>query len=188
VRFVLQPSDASIFVSDEAGRDVCWVEGPTGRLGRWSVRDLAGAELASVRQHGSPFQHRFGIYASGRRVATLEEQPAGRLPRAAAALRNAVLGAPRRIRYAVDVVGGEPLRIEGDPMALEYAFLRRGREVATVSAYWLTGALTWGATVTLAGPDDTLVLLAAAATIEIAWGRLGPRSSQPAPVLSAARR
>jgi uncharacterized protein YxjI len=184
---VLQPSDPDIFITDEAGRDVYWVQGPTGRLGCWSVRDLAGGELASIRQHGSPFLHRFGIYVSGRLLATLSEQPASRLPRAAVALRNAVLGAPHQIRYAVDVVGAAPLRIEGDAAALQYTFLHGERQVATISASWLAGSATLGATVDLGDLHDALVVLAATATIEISWGRLGQRPSQPGRVPFPAR-
>jgi uncharacterized protein YxjI len=179
VRFVLQPSDLDIFVSDEAGRDVCWVRGPAGRVGRWSLRSLAGDELATVRQHGSPFLPRFAIDAPDGPRAELRELPVGRAPRVLAALRNALAGAPARVRYALEVAGEDPLRVEGDASALEYAFVRGGRPAATVSAYWLAGAGTWGATVTVAVADDLdpLLVLAAAATIEISWGRSGRRDA-----------
>jgi len=177
VRFVLQPSDLDIFVSDESGRDLCWVRGPTGRVGRWSLRSLAGDELATVRQHGSPFLPRFAIDAPDGPLAELRELPAGRTPRVLAALRNALAGAPARVRYALEVAGEQPLRVEGGASALEYAFVRGGRPAATVSAYWLAGAGTWGATVTVADDLDPLLVLATAATIEIAWGRSGRRDA-----------
>jgi uncharacterized protein YxjI len=181
VRFVLQPSDLDVFVSDESGRDVCWVQGPTGRVGRWSLRSLAGDELATIRQHGSPFLPRFSIQAPDRSSAELRELPVGRGPRVLAALRIALAGAPARVRYALEVAGEEPLRVDGDASALEYAFVRGGRPAATVSAYWLAAAATWGATVTVADDLDPLVVLAATATIEIAWGRSGRRHAlQPA--------
>jgi uncharacterized protein YxjI len=182
VRFVLQPSDLDIFVSDEAGRDVCWVRGPAGRVGRWSLRSLAGEELATVRQHGSPFLPRFAVDGPGGPLAQLRELPVGRAPRALAALRNALAGAPARVRYALEVAGEGPLRVEGDAGALEYAFVRGGRPVATVSTYWLAGAGTWGATLTVADGLDPLVALAATATIEISWGRSGRRQALPASV------
>jgi len=185
VRFVLQPSDLDIFVTDESGRDVCWVQGPNGRAGCWSLRSLGGDELATVRQRGSPFLPRFAIHASDRLRAELREQPAPHVPRVLAALRNALAGAPSRVRYALDVVGEEPLRIEGDATALEYAFVRGGRAAATVSAYWLAAAATWGATVTVVDDLDPLIVLAATATIEISWGRTGRlhslRSRVPSP-------
>jgi uncharacterized protein YxjI len=186
VRFVLQPSDLDVFITDGSGRDVCWVQGPSGRVGCWSLRSLAGEELATIRQYGSPFLPRFAIHASGQLRAELREQPARHIPRAAAALRNALVGAPSRIRYALDAVGEEPLRIEGDAAALEYVFAGRDRPAATVSAYWLPASAAWGATVTVDDPDP-LVILAAAATIEISWGRMGHRLSRRSRVPSPSR-
>jgi uncharacterized protein YxjI len=176
VRFVLQPGDPDIFITDEAGRDVYWVKGPTGRVGCWTLRDLADGEVATIRQHGLLFLHRFGIYQQERPLAELREQPERHLPRAVAALRNALVGTPSRTRYTLDVVGAAPLRIDSDAMALEYAFTREGRPAATVSAYWLASSATWGVTVALGDPSDALVVLAATATIEIGWGRMGQRS------------
>jgi uncharacterized protein YxjI len=184
VRFVLQPSDPDIFVTDETGRDVYWVKGPTGRVGRWTLRDLAGGEVAAVRQHGGPFLHRFGIYQHERPIAELREEPGRQLPRAVAALRNALAGTPPRISYTIDVAGRTPLRIDSDAMALEYAFTREGRPAATVSAYWLASSGTWGVTVTVADANDAVVVLAATATIEIGWGRMGQRSSRRSRVAS----
>jgi len=150
VRFVLQPSDPDIFITDEAGRDVYWVKGPTGRVGCWTLRDLADGEVATIRQHGGPFLPHFGIYQHERPLAELRERPDRHWPRAAAALRNALAGAPPRTRYTLDVAGQAPLRIDSDAMALEYAFTREGRPAATVSAYWLAPSGTWGVTVTVA--------------------------------------
>lgn len=178
MRFVLQPSDPDIFITDEAGRDVYWVKGPTDRLGCWTLRDLAGEEVATIRQHGLPFLHRFGIYQHERPLAELREQPDRRLPRAAAALRNALAGTPPRTRYTLEVVGEAPLRVDSDAMALEYTFIRDGRPAATVSAYWLVPSAAWGVAVTLDDARDALVVLAATATIEIGWGRMG-RPSAP---------
>jgi uncharacterized protein YxjI len=188
LRFVLQPSDRDIFVSDESGRDVCWVQGPDGRVGRWSLRSLAGDELATVRQHGSPFLPRFAIDAPDRPRAELRELPVGRGLRALAALRNALAGAPARVRYALEVAGEQPLRVEGDANALEYALVRGDRPAATVSAYWLAGAGTWGATVTVADDLDPLLALVVTATIEIAWGRTGRRHALSPSVLSPSPR
>ncbi len=177
MRFVLQPSDPDIFITDEAGRDVYWVKGPTGRVGCWTLRDLADGEVATIRQHGGPFLPHFGIYQHERPLAELRERPDRHLPRAAAALRNALAGAPPRTRYTLDVVGQAPLRIDSDAMALEYAFTREGRPAATVSAYWLAPSASWGVAVTVGDADDALVVLAATATIEISWGRMGHRSA-----------
>jgi uncharacterized protein YxjI len=177
VRFVLQPSDPDIFVTDERGRDVYWVKGPTGRVGSWTLRDLAGGEVAAVHQHGGPFLHRFGIYQHERPLAELREEPGHQFPRALAAVRNALAGTPPRIGYTVDVAGQAPLRIDGDAMALEYGYTREGRPAATVSACWLAPSGTWGVTVTVADANDAVVVLAATATIEISWGRMGQPSS-----------
>jgi uncharacterized protein YxjI len=187
VRFVLQPCDSDVFITDEAGRDVYWVQGPTGGVGRWWLRDLAGGELAAVRQHGSPFLHRFGISTAGRRRAELREQPAPHVPRAVAALRNAIMGAPARTRYTLDVVGEGPLRIVGDATALEYGFLRGAEPVATVSALWMAPSASWGVSVTLGDTQDAVLLLAATATIEIGWGRMGRRAARPAVPLPSRR-
>jgi uncharacterized protein YxjI len=75
------------------------------------------------------------------------------------------------------VVGQAPLRIDSDAMALEYAFTREGRPAATVSAYWLAPSASWGVAVTVGDAEDALVVLAATATIEISWGRMGHRSA-----------
>ena len=179
MRFVLQPSDADVFVTDEAGRDVYWVEGPRGGVGRWTLRDLAGAELATVRQHGLPFLPRYPVSRGGRPLAQIREQPPRGVPRAALAVRNALLGAPPRARYGVDVVGAAPLRVDGDAAALEYAWLRGDRPAATVSARWLAAAATWGVTVAVDDPRDALLVLAATATVEIGWGRMGRPQPQP---------
>ena len=176
VRFELQPSYPDIFVTDEAGRDAYWVHGPTGRVGRWSLRSLAGGELAAVLQHGSPFLQRFGIYQRGRLLAVLRELPSPHVPRLAAAAWNALAGAPRRIRYAVDTCEGELLWVEGDATRLEYGFTRAGRRTATVSTRWLASAAACGVAVTLADPADTLLVLAATAAIESSWGRMRYRA------------
>jgi uncharacterized protein YxjI len=186
VRFVLQPSDADIFITDAVGRDAYWVQGPTERVGRWSLRDLGGGELAAIRQHGSPFLPWFGIDVPGRPRAELRERAPRGVPRAAAALWNALVGAPSRIRYTLET-GGQPLRVEGDAAALEYAFLRGRRRVATASARWMAPSAAWGVAVDLDDAADALLVLAAAATIEISWGRMGREAPRRPRVPSRSR-
>ena len=190
VRFGLEPSPPNlVLVTGEDGRDVCWLEGAAGGVGRWWLRDLAGQELLALRQHGSRFLPWFGIYRQGRLAAAVRELPPAGVPRPLAALWTALAGSPRRLRYAIDT-GGVHLRVDADPMALEYGVTASGRRVATVSARWFGSVPGGGVSLEVEPGQDAMLLLAATAAIEASWGRLrgGAPHVQARPVPAAIHR
>ena len=172
-QFVLRSDFPNIFITDEDGRDRYWVRsGVAQRLGLWSLRDLTGHELVSVQQQTSWPLPAYGVYRTGELAATVHEAPGPRAARWREAIRIRVLGAPAGLRYTVHLPGAQDLDVASDPEAVEYHFTRAGRQVATVALQWLAWAPTLGLSVRIAQGEDAALILALAAMIESAWGRL----------------
>jgi uncharacterized protein YxjI len=172
-QFVLRPASPDIYVTDQDGRDRYWVRsGVAERVGLWSLRDLAGDELVGVRQEQSWPLPGYGVWRGGERVATVREAPGAATARWRAAIRTILAGAPAGLRYVVEAPGAEPLEVAAEPEAVEYQFTRAGRPAATVGLRWLSWAAAFGLGVCVADSEDTPLILAVAAMIESAWGRL----------------
>ncbi len=172
-QFVLRPQFPDIFVTDQDGRDLYWVRSAVAdRLGLWSLRDLTGQELLSVRQEKSWPLPSYGVHRDGERVATVHEAGASASARWRDAIRTIVAGTPARLHYTVVTSAAERLDVAADPKAVEYDFTRTDRAVAVVGLQWLSWAATFGLCVSVADGEDALLLLALAAMIESAWGRL----------------
>jgi uncharacterized protein YxjI len=172
-QFVLRSDFPNVFITDEDGRDLYWVRsGVAQRLGLWSLQDLAGHELVSVRQEQSWPLPSYGVYRAGERVATVREAPGPAAARWRGAIRTLVMGTPARLRYTLQAPGAERLEVSTDPRAVEYHFTRAGRHAATVALQWLAWAPTFGLGLRVAEGEDSLLILTITAMIESAWGRL----------------
>jgi uncharacterized protein YxjI len=175
-QFVLRPASPDIYVTDQDGRDRYFVRSRVAeRIGLWSLRDLAGNELVSVRQDETWPLPSYSVWRGGERVAMVREGPGPATGRWRAAIRTVVAGTPARLRYVVEAPGAERLEVAADPGAVEYQLTRAGSPaatVATVGLRWLSWAATFGLGVSVADGEDAPLVLAVAAMIESAWGRL----------------
>jgi uncharacterized protein YxjI len=138
-------------IKDEGGRDVFLVDGKAFSLGKQlSIQDMAGNELASIRQKLLSWGPTYEIYGRGELRAVVKK----------------ALFTLLQCRFSVDVPGPDDLEATGDLFDHEYSFTRGGRTVATVSKKWFSWADSYG--VDIAEGEDEILILASAVVIDLA--------------------
>ena len=138
-------------IRDERGRDVYFVDGRALSIGdRLSFRDMAGNELADIRQKLLAWGRTYEIHRDGALVAVVKK----------------AMFTLFRHRFSVDVPGPDDLEAEGDFIDHEYQFRRGERVVATVSKRWFAWRDTYG--IEVADGEDDLLILASAVVIDMA--------------------
>jgi uncharacterized protein YxjI len=130
------------FIRDDQGRDVFLVDGKALALSdQLSFRDLAGRELAFIRQKLLSWGPTYEIYRDGELAAVVKKE----------------LFTFFSCRFTVDVPGPDDLQATGNFTDHEYVFTRGGGTVATVSKEWFSWSDTYGVDVA-DGEDDVLIL------------------------------
>jgi uncharacterized protein YxjI len=133
-------------IKDENDNDQFLVNGKVFAIGdQLSFTDLAGNELAFIRQKLFAWGKTYEIYHNQQLFAVVKEN---------------WLPLPS-YRFTVDVgadgAGPGDMEIQGSFGAHEYTFTEAGRQVATVSRSWFTLADTYGVDVAT-GTDPVLIL------------------------------
>jgi uncharacterized protein YxjI len=137
-------------IQDEYGRDVFFVDGKAISIGdKLSFQDMAGNELASIKQKLIALRPTYEIYRDGQHAATV----------------NKALFSLFRDRFSIDVPGPDDLEARGSFLDHEYEFTRGGRTVARVSKSWFSFRDTYG--VEVADDEDALLILATAVVIDL---------------------
>jgi uncharacterized protein YxjI len=149
VRYVLKQKLLSwgddYYIRDDQNREVYLVDGKAFSLGgQLSFKDLAGNELAFIRQKLLKLSPTYEIHREGKVAAVVQKK----------------LFALFHHRFTVDVPGPDDLEAKGDFLDHEYVFKRGDREVASVSKRWLSLRDTYGIEIA-AGEDDVLILASA---------------------------
>ena len=141
---------ADFVIRDAEGRDVLIVDGAAFTLGhQLSFRDLAGNELAFIRQKLLTWGPTYEIYRNGALAAVVKKE----------------LFTFFSCRFTVDVPGPDDLVATGDFMEHEYVFNRGGQPVATASKQWFTFGDTYG--VDVADNEDVVLILASTVAIDM---------------------
>jgi uncharacterized protein YxjI len=139
------------FIQDEQGRDVFRVDGKAFCFGdQLSFQDLAGNELAFIKQRLLAWGPTYEIYQGGELLASVTKE----------------LFSLFKCRFSVDVPGPDDLTAEGDFLDHEYAFYRGNRQIATISKQWFSWTDTYG--VEIAHGNNDLLVLAATVVIDMA--------------------
>lgn len=129
-------------IKTEDGTEAFFVDGKAFSLGnKLSFQDLAGNELAFIRQKLLAWGPTYEIHRSGELAAVVKKQ----------------LFTLFHCRFTVDVPGPDDLEAQGSFMDREYTFTRAGEPVATVSKKWFSWADTYGVDIA-AGQDEVLIL------------------------------
>ena len=137
-------------IKDESGRDAFYVDGKAFSLGnQLSFQDMAGSELASIRQTLLAWGPTYEIYGRGELKAVVKK----------------ALFTLLHCRFSVDVPGPDDLEAIGDFTEHEYTFERAGRTVATVSKRWFAWTDTYG--VDIADGEDDILILASSVVIDL---------------------
>jgi uncharacterized protein YxjI len=105
------------------------------------MRDLAGNEVATVRQQIIAFRPTFEITRAGQELAEVRKK----------------LFTPFIDRFTVDIPGPDDLEVTGSLFEHEYTMTRDGAVVATVSKQWISLTATYGVE-TAPGQDDVVIL------------------------------
>lgn len=113
-------------------------------------RDQQGRPLYRVQERMLRLKQTMVIERDGKTVATIQK----------------ALVTPLRDRFTVDVVGGQPLQVQGNIFDHEYRITRNGAPVATVSRRWFRVRDTYGVEV-MGGEDHALILAIVAAIDQI---------------------
>lgn len=137
------------YIRDDQGREVYLVDGKAFSLGgQLSFKDLAGNELAFIRQKLLKLSPTYEIHRDGEVAAVVQKK----------------LFALFHHRFTVDVPGPDDLEAKGDFLDHEYVFKRGDREVATVSKRWLSLRDTYG--IEIADGEDDVLILASAVVVD----------------------
>jgi uncharacterized protein YxjI len=138
-------------IRDERGSDAFFVDGKAFSLGnQLSFQDMAGNELAFIRQKLLAWGPAYEIHRDGQLYAVVKKE----------------LFTLFRCRFTVDVPGPDDVEAEGDLMDHEYAFSRGGETVAGVSKRWFAWTDTYG--VDIAEGEDDVLILASTVVIDMA--------------------
>jgi uncharacterized protein YxjI len=139
------------FIKDESGRDVFFVDGRALSLAnQLSFQDLAGNELAFIKQRLLSWGPTYEIYGGGDLYAVVKKE----------------LFTFFNCRFTVDVPGPDDLEAQGDFLDHEYQFDRGGNAVALVSKKWFSLSDTYG--VDIAEGEDDILILASTVVIDLA--------------------
>jgi uncharacterized protein YxjI len=137
------------YIRDADGRDVYFVDGKAFSIGdQLSFRDLAGHELAFIKQRLLAWGKTYEISRSDEVVAVVRKAPFALFHH----------------RFTVDVPGPDDLEAEGNFLDREYSFRRGDRVVATVSKQWFSFADTYG--VDIDDGEDQILILASAVVVD----------------------
>lgn len=137
-------------IKDEAGRDVFSVEGAPFSFGhQLTFYDMAGGELAFIRQKLLSWGPTYEIYRDGQLFATVKKE----------------LFSFFKHVFTIDVPGPDDLIAEGDFWDLEFTFSRGDRIVAGVSRQWFSWRDTYG--VDIINDEDDVLILAGAVVIDM---------------------
>lgn len=129
-------------IKDDTGKDVYFVDGRAFSLGeKLSFQDMAGNELAFIRQKLLSWGPTYEISRAGVLVATVKKR----------------LFTLFRCKFEVDVPGPDDLEAEGSFMDYDYRFRRGAHVAAEVSKRWFAFRDTYGVDVA-EGEDDVLIL------------------------------
>lgn len=135
----------SFAIKNGDGDEVYRVRGKLLKIGKQlSFEDIAGNELAYIRQKLIAFTPTYEIHRDDRHIATVSKKMFTLL----------------RHRFIVDVPGPDDLEATGNFLDHEYTFERSGRTVARVSKRWFSLTDTYGIE-TADGEDDVLILASA---------------------------
>jgi uncharacterized protein YxjI len=139
-------------IEDERGQPAYRVDGKVMRIRETFVlEDMAGHEVATIREKKLAIRDSMAILRGGKTVATVKK----------------ALIAPFGDRFIVDVEGGDDLKVKGDLLDHDYEISRDGKRVAEVSKKWFAIRDTYGIDVA-DGEDDALILAVAVALDEMA--------------------
>ena len=133
------------FVKDAFGQDKYVVEGEFFSLGKkLHVFDMAGREVAFIKQELLTFLPQFSVHKDGDEIARVKKELSFFFP-----------------RYSIEGLGWE---IEGSFWEHEYQITKNGRSIVTISKEWMT----WGDSYELdiADPADEILALAVVLTID----------------------
>ncbi len=138
-------------ILDEDGRDVYLVDGKAFALlaKRLVFLDMAGTELAEIRQRLLSWGPSYDIVRDGQVVATVSKH----------------LFSLVACKFTVDVPGPNDLEATGSLFDYEYQFRRNGRVVATVSKRYFSWTDTYG--VDIADREDDVLVLASTVVIDL---------------------
>jgi uncharacterized protein YxjI len=129
-------------ITDEAGQPVYQVDGKVFSLHHTLVmRDLAGREVATVRQELIALRPTWHITRGGQELAEVRKK------------LLTFLGD----RFTVDIPGPDDLEVRGNIFEHDYTVTQGGQVVATVSKRWISLTATYGVE-TAPGQDDALLL------------------------------
>ena len=132
----------AFYIKNEQGQDVFAVEGAAFSFGhQLTFRDMAGNELAFIRQKLLSWGPTYEIYRDGQLFAVVKKE----------------LFSFFRHVFTVDVPGPDDLVAEGDFWDLEFTFSRGEGTVAVVSRQWFSWIDTYGVEI-VENEDDVLIL------------------------------
>ena len=136
-------------IKDEFDREAFLVKGKVFSIGdQLSFLDMAGNELAFIRQKLLSWEPTFEIYRDGSLYAIVHKQ----------------LFTFFSNKFTIEVAGASSLEVEGDFTNHEYLFAQDDETVATVSKAWFTWAETYG--VDVVDEEDALLILPCTVVIE----------------------
>ncbi len=129
-------------ITDETGRPVFHVDGKIFTLHHTLVmRDLAGNEVATIRQHLVSLRPTFEVTRGGQELAEIRKK----------------LFTFFGERLTIDIPGPDDLEVQGNFLEHEFTVSRQGQVVATVSKRWISLTATYGVDI-VPGQDDVLIL------------------------------
>ncbi len=136
-------------IKDEHNRDVYQIVGKVFSLGdRLSFQDMQGRELARIEQKLISFKKRYQVYREGQMAAEVVKEITF-----------------FKDKYTVDIPGPNDYTVQGNFWDHEYAFLRKGREVAHVSKQFFTFTDSYG--IHIVDGEDDILILATAVVIDL---------------------
>jgi len=138
-------------IKNEAGQDVFFVDGKVFTLRQQlAFQDMAGNELAFIRQKLLAWGPTYEIYRAGTLAAVVKKH----------------LFTCLHCRFTVDIPGPDDLTAAGSLLDHEYTFEQSGKTVATVSKKWFSWTDTYG--VDIQDDCDDLLILASTVVIDLA--------------------
>ena len=138
-------------IEDEQGKPAFEVDGKVMRVREtFVINDMAGNEVATVRQKLISVRRPMHVLRGGKELATVKK----------------ALLAPLRQKFAVEMADGSELEVKGDILAHEYEVRRGDRVIAQISKRWFTLRETFGIDIA-EGEDDALLLAVAVAVDEM---------------------
>ena len=137
-------------IRDAAGEDVIRIDGKVFSIGdKLTIEDMSGRELALIDQKLLSWGPTYEIW-KGNTLAAVVKKSVFTL---------------FRCEFTVDVPGPDDLLAEGDFWDHEYAFVRAGRPVASVSKKYFSWTDTYG--IDIRHGQDPILILASAVVIDL---------------------